>query len=241
MNKEKIVNYVKSNTLLIGAIIMMLIPVLIACSFVMPSHKFLFIEWGKSRALLPDEPSVFMAILLYAGSVIRGDWSVFKKPTRIILMILNLLFIASFTKCFINTDKWKLFGVIPMDISSLAFFIFTLCLSWLGMKTIAGFAWIILLLASIGTLQEVSIYLGFSGAVYILCAFLSVGFQLAGGLISIDFENLKMEFLSSSKMIKSDTNASIDATKKGVKSVIGVAKMAAGVPNIPKVEQTNKD
>ena len=48
-----------------------------------------------------------MLILLYTATIIRGDLSIFKSPVKVVLMILNLLFIASFTKTMINTNEWK--------------------------------------------------------------------------------------------------------------------------------------
>ena len=200
----------------------------------MPVTKGMF-WWETTTNTYPIQPdllSSLMAILLYSGVIIRGDWSIFKNPIKVILLVLNVLFIASFTKVFLGSEKWSLFGLIDMPISSQTFFLITLAISWLGMKTLAGFSWIILLLASVGQLTEVNLNLGLQGTAYMICAFLSIGMQFAGGFISINPESLKSDFFSSANLVKADINASVEATKNVTGGVINTAKAATGIPNV---------
>ena len=116
-------------------------------------------------------------------------------------------------------------------ISFQTFAILCVAFSWLGMKTIAGFSWIVLFIASVSTLTKINNNMGMLGFAYILFAFLSIGMQIAGGYINISADNLKNEFFTKSNVIKSDVNHSIDSAKQGVKTAIGAATtLATGVP-----------
>ena len=241
MGKEKIVKNIRQNVLLIVAVVLMLIPIFIAMSFVMPAEKFLFFETkAATYALQPDFLAGWPAIAIYSAVVIRGDMSTFRNPVKVLLAILNITFIASFSKTFLNNNEWRLFGLVNLGISSQTFAILCVAFSWLGMKSIAGFTWVILFIASISTLTKINSELGFSGYLYILCAFLSIGMQIAGGYITFSGEQLKSDFFNASGIIKSDVNKSIEITKGAVNSAIGVAKMAAGVPNIPNMQSEPK-
>lgn len=241
MKSEKVVNTIKQNVLLIIAVVLMLVPVFIAMTFLMPAEKFLLFETkAATYALQPDFLAGWPAIAIYSAVVIRGDMSTFKSPVKVLLAILNITFIASFSKTFLNNTEWKLFGLVKLGISSQTFAILCVAFSWLGMKSLAGFSWVILFVASISTLTKINNELGFLGYLYILCAFLSIGMQIAGGYISIDTEQLKSDFFSTSGIIKSDVNKSIETTKGAVNSAIGVAKMAAGIPNIPNMQNEAK-
>lgn len=241
MKSEKIVNTVKQNVLLIVAVILMLIPIFIAMSFLMPAEKFLIFETkAATYALQPDFLAGWPAIAIYSAVVIRGDMSTFRNPVKVLLAILNITFIASFSKTFLNNTEWRLFGLVELGISSQTFAILCVVFSWLGLKSLAGFSWVILFVASISTLTKINNQMGFSGYLYILCAFLSIGMQMAGGYISFNGEQLKSDFFSASSIVKSDVNQSIETTKGAVKSAIGVAKMVTGAPNIPNMQSEAK-
>lgn len=255
MKKGKFVDVAKQNLLLICAIILMIVPVVIAYMSWMTSPAVEATKgfgpwgWGAKAAkaaefapiLRPDMFSTIGAVAIYAGIVIRGNIETFKSPIKIILLVLNVLFIASFTKVFLSTEHWKLFGFFDMGITSQTMFFITVAISWLGMKTIAGFSWIILFLAAIGTMTQVNESLGAAGVLYILCPFISIGMQLAGNFINISMSTFKEDFFASTDVIKGDIYHSIDSTKKGVNSAIGVAAtMATGIPTIPKIEEEEK-
>lgn len=257
MKKEKVISAAKQNALLLCAIAFMIVPVVMAY---MPWMVSPAVEaasgWGVgpirfgarearpaefAQILMPDMFSTLGAIGIYAGIVIRGNIETFKSPVKIILLVLNVLFIASFTKVFLSSEHWKLFGFLDLGITSQTIFFITIAISWLGMKTIAGFSWIILFLAAIGTMTEVNTALGAAGAMYILSPFISIGMQLAGRFINIGMSNLKDDFFASANIIKGDINHSIDTTKRGVNAAIGMAATAAtGVPIMPQIPETKE-
>lgn len=252
MKKEKVISAVKQNVLLIFAILFMVVPVIMAY---MPwmvkaateaTKGFGPFGWGAKEAqeavyeqiLKPDMFATIGAIAIYAGVVVRGNFSMFKNPIKIILLVLNVLFIASFTKVFLSSEHWKLLGFFDLGITSQTMFFITIAISWLGMKTIAGFSWIILFIASIGTMTQVNDALGGAGAYYVLSPFISIGMQLAGGFISISTDTLKEDFFATTNVIKGDVTKSIDATKNGVNNAIGMVTTAAtGMPVMPKIEE----
>ena len=154
-------------------------------------------------------------------------------------MIINVLFIASFTKVFISTEHWK-FLWFDTGISTYTVLYITIAFSWLGMRSLAGYSWIMLMILAACQMTATSDIMGGVGAFYVLCPFISLGMQIAGGYINMNLGNLKEDFFGASRIIKSDVNQSIETTKNAVNSAIGVAKMAAGVPNIPNMQSEPK-
>lgn len=258
IEKNKI--FSTQNICLIFAILFMLVPIYIGCTFelktetiqgVVPKATNWFNEFFKGKEdtvektitysypLRPDAMSTIFSILIYMGIVLRGDWESFKRPSYLILMVLNIIFISSFLGALISSEKIKIF-FIPTSLTPQTLVVFCVVASWLCMRAIAGFSWIILFFASFGNLAETNLQLGWLGSVYILCAFLSMGMQFANGYLAINMSDLKRDFFASANTIKGDVNASIETTKNIASTVIGAPIKAEVVENVP-VTSINQD
>lgn len=229
MNNEEIRNSIKQNLFLIIAIALMAISLIIAFSFLLPESGHLWWKRTKSFALQPGIVSGVFAIVIYSAVIIRNDITVFKNPIKVILVILNITFVATFSKTFLSNEKWFMFGI-----SSQTLAIMCVVFSWLGMKSIAGFSWIILFIVSIPTLTKINNEMGLFGYIYILSAFLSIGMQIAGGYITLNIDNLKADFFTTANTIKSDVNQSIETSKAVGNNTIESVKMATGITNSKK-------
>lgn len=228
---------VKENKLIFIAIALMLLSVFMACKgYNYDKDGFQLFKWelgGEHSVvtLMPNLLSTLVAIALYSGVVIRNKFEIFQEPIKVTLCVVNILFLASLTTVFISAKPWS----IPFfNISNYAILVVAIALSWLGMKAVSGYAWIILLITSIGQMTKVNEAMGFNGTIYILSAFISMGLQLASGFLVVDFESLKSEFYNTKEIAVGDMNKSIEATKVGIDNVVNVGKVAAtaatGVP-----------
>lgn len=227
----------KENKLIFIAIILMLVSIFMACkgyNYDRDGFKLFDFEIGGEHSVLtltPNLLSTLAAIALYAGVVIRNKLEIFTETLKVILCVVNVLFLASLTTVFVSSKPWS----IPFfSISNYAILIVAIALSWLGMKAISGYAWIILLITSIGQMTKVNEAMGFNGTIYILCAFISLGMQLASGFLVVDFNSLKSEFYNTKEIVVGDMNKSIETTKAGMNNVVNagktVATVATGVP-----------
>ena len=227
---KKIIKILKENGLIIVAAILMIISVIIACQsysyhkdgFILP---FINKEIGGKdtvETLMPNMLSTMLAIVLYGGVIVRNSYEIFKKPSKIILSVVNILFLSSLITIFIEKD----FKIPFLDLSGYAILILTIALSWIGMKAVSGYAWIILLIASLGQITRINIAMGFAGVLYILCAYVSIGMQIASRYLVLDKDAFRTEFFNVGNAIKGDINQSIESTKEAAKTVVEVASIS---------------
>ena len=204
--------------MIILAIIFMAVAVIIACKnftlripgFNIPIINIKIGGSSEEKNLRPELLNTLFAVILYSGVVIRNKFEIFKDPLKIVLCIVNILFLASLTGVFIDND----FKLPFADISGYAILYFAIGMSWLGMKSISGYAWVILLVCSIGNMTKINDAMGFLGATYILSAFTSLGMQIASGYLSVDKEAFKRDFYNTGNAISVDINQSVETTKK---------------------------
>lgn len=184
-------------------------------------NKWDFLPWISSASLIPQLVSTMFAIGIFCGLFLRFNKEMFNTIPKVIICIFDILFLSSFTCVFVS-DK---FGF--------AFLIGGLAFSWIGMRSIAGFSWIILIICSIPRLLSVSRDMGFFGAIYILCPFISFAGQVFWlDMIKFDFKELKNEFFGMQSQIQSDVNSSVEISKKVGGKVIDIAKSAMPGGNI---------
>ncbi|MCR5124065.1 MAG: hypothetical protein K6B43_02615 [Treponema sp.] len=233
---EKIVKETKSNKrfrYLVLSCIFMLIPVFLSF-FTYHRESFLGL-WTDNVNIHPNLVSTTFSVLLYSALILRGIVQInFKSKKHLVLIFetlltcLNILFIASFTSIFVNTSPiFKLINVgLFKAINPTSMLIAGVLLSWLGMKSIAGYVWIIMFFVSITQITKVSEAMGFVGAIYILSAFLSIAFQfIPNNKFAELAQAIKSDFKIAKKVVYADVQSAKVATKK-------IAKNVAGMPYI---------
>lgn len=93
-----------------------------------------------------------------------------------------------------------------IDISSQALLIFGIVISWVGMRSVAGFVWIILFSVAVCKMAGDSEAFGFYGVIYILCAMISVFCQLTD-LKENFISSLKRDFFSASEDVREEIDS----------------------------------
>jgi len=220
-----------------AAIVFMAIPVFISFTqeFEYTKNFLFFFRSTKTYSITPSFISSVAGIFLYLSIVVRGRIKIFSNAYETVVVVLNVLFCASFLEMFFPKEPWK----IPfINISSQSLLLMAIVLSWIGMRTLTGFIWIGLFLMALSRIVGLNMALGIWGVVYIMSAFVSIGLQLNDHIqLLSDFKN---DFLGISSRIAEDAKLSISATKKAAKKVISMASTAAtGVPiSLPENEET---
>ena len=140
----------------------------------------------NSVFLFPNIISLVCSLFVYSSFVIRvkGINNTFKNIPDFIISILCILVLASFIKIFLRDSLvltgWvgnvlKMFGLNNSYLLIVGAVIF----SWLGIKTIAGFMWIIIAVLGMVELATAGQYMGeYISAVFILSSFCGFIFYL---------------------------------------------------------------
>jgi hypothetical protein len=216
-----------------AAIVLMVIPVFISFTqeFSYTKTVFFFFRSTTNYSIAPSLISALAGIFLYLSIVVRGRINLFSNVYETVIVVLNILFCASFLEMFFPKEPWN----IPLlNISSQAFLVIAIIFSWIGMRSFAGFIWIGLFLMALSRIVGLNMAMGLWGVVYIMTAFVSIGLQLKDHVhLLSDFKN---DFIGITSRIAEDSKLSISETKKAVKKVASMAATAAtGVPvNLPK-------
>ncbi len=146
----------------------------IACSIAfVPFERERLFFFNAELSIMPDFISTMFAILLiaplYARKILKWNGSIY----TIISLLLFLLFFSSLIELFLG-------GGDLLDVPINMLLVTAIALSWLGIKEVAGLAWIILFVG-IGFKVSINSYtMGFWGFLYIGSAF--IGLVLHSGL-----------------------------------------------------------
>jgi hypothetical protein len=185
------------------------IPAIVISCITFTHTKGILIFW-KSQEAVSLKPVLLS--MLYAFFFMGSYWirkmtpDEFATPSKLVLFIMNLWFMASFISVFFSGKSWP----IPfINISSQAFLMLTLVFSYLGMRCIAGYSWVVLMIGSLNNLSAINEAMGVLGAVYILCGFISFVFQ---GDYEDILSQLKQDFSGAGKRIAGDMNEAKNTT-----------------------------
>ncbi len=167
-------------------IIIMIIPFYISMmSFDSTKRVIPFIPWltkTVQKDINPDLITAFLSVAFYGALIIR--YGIFRRDNfaqaaiSSIRFFLNCWVIAALISVVIDNGgkENSSFGIFQFNTCTLllAAVIFT----WIGMKTIAGYSWIIFILAGIGRVNEIDKAMGKTGAVFIITFAISLFLQI---------------------------------------------------------------
>ena len=140
----------------------------------------------NSVFLFPNIISLLCSLFVYSSFIIRvkGISNTFKNIPDFIISILCILVLASFIKIFLR-DSLTLTGWIGMILkntglnNSYLLIAGAVIFSWLGIKSIAGYIWIIIAILGMLELATAGEYMGeYISAVFILSSFCGFVFYL---------------------------------------------------------------
>jgi hypothetical protein len=194
--------------------------VAVALSF--PSYTGNGWLWFKTKVtIMPTLMSLVPAILLYLSIIVRfrlkilGDSKKFPL-LELMVTLLNVWFCASFLSVFLSTKNFVLIPISPQALMWGA-----IVLSWISMRTIAGFIWIALFVFSLFRFSSISEAMGGWGALYILSAFAGMLLQLRRMESPREILlSLKEDFLGVASRAKDDASISAEVAKATAKKIV---------------------
>ncbi len=203
---------------LLGVIIM-IIPFLISILFKYTEEgiSFWFIQLSsdKTTSIRPGLISAVCAVIFYASFITRYDGmfrakNLFETLVSIVRAFLNCWVIASIISTVVPTT-------IPEKSSTLSVFfnnpestllLLAILLSWLGMKTIAGYSWVLFIVAAWKHLLIVNSTMDMWGAVFVLTFAISLFLQVKDYTVMRDF---MQEFRGKAMRVAASTSMEINA------------------------------
>lgn len=177
----------------------------------------------KEYNITPTLQSACVACVFYLALIIRTD--LFKKDTlgetvvSVFRSILNIWVLASMIEICIPENKF-------FNKFALAAIIF----AWLGMKTIAGYGWILFLIGGINNIVTISKLMGGTGAIYIIAIAISLFLQVYS-LSSIQefWKDFSHKTDKQRNIIKEDVESAGENAKKNIKAVTETVEKVAGI------------
>lgn len=206
-------------------IIVMIIPVIISIVFrdIVPGKSLWFIplKRGSSVDIQPDLIAMMFSAAFYVSLIVRYD--IFKKDSLVEVIVsivrtaLNMWVIAAFVKIALQTGGDSQSGTWKTLMGNKAFVLlaFAIILSWLGMKSIAGYSWIFFILAAMENLLKVNASMRMKGALLVLFSVISLLLQISNYSVITEFkEDFRRNTGVYGERIKGDVNAAIYDTSR---------------------------
>lgn len=203
-------------------------------------------------SIAPQVTSIVWATLIYGAMLVRKYVRSVKNIPVLLLVLLNVVFIASLIESFLPAQSVCLFKFFKCEVLNLnpqMLLVFVVLMTWLGMRAISGFAIILLLLAFLSRSQDLNASLGMHGAAYALCGAFSLIIQCKlpymvpeSGL----WNSLKQDFGRGVSYIGNEARQNISATGNAVASGVKMVATAAtayatGGSSIIATQATNKE
>lgn len=174
--------------------------------------------------LFPNIISLLCSLFVYSSFIIRvkGINNTFKNIPDFIISILCILVLASFIKIFLR-DSLELNGWVGLILKKSGFnnsyflIVGAIIFSWLGIKSFAGFMWIIIAVLGMVELATAGQYMGeYISAVFILSSFCGFIFYLKyeGKIIINSFASMSK---NTANFVMSNTNKTKEMLGKEIR------------------------
>lgn len=172
-----VLHYSKENRFLLISIGCLVGALAIASQDYVYTEKFLWF-WDKAKKtnIQPALVSTICAFFLVLPVFIRCKANIIHDPSiiKLILLFLDALVVATFINCMITNEN-----IIPgIDVNGYTFLAGGLIISWIGIRAIAGYVWILLIISSLFRIIQVDHAMGIHGAAYICLCVIGIILQI---------------------------------------------------------------
>lgn len=188
-----------------------------------------FLPWPTKSGtvgLMPDLTSGLIAVIFYIGIIVR--YGIFKKDSyiRTILEIIRCLLgcwvLAALISPIIGSKSEVSFLLFKFNSETLL--LLAILLTWLGVKSIAGYSWFLFLIAAFSSWKAVSKAMGGAGAFFIISLAIALLLQVKDYSHIQEFSTDFMQSISNySAKVKKDMNAAVDDATEKAKTVGNIA------------------
>ena len=209
---------------LVGTLLMVIPLIISVQEYEVTARVIGFIPWWtrttRTEVMTQDFITGFLAVAFYCALIVRYGFFRRNRFLEIIIssikLCLNCWVIASLISVILTTDgSVKLFFG---EISNSAFLLIAVILSWIGMKSIAGYSWILFIIMGFFHMQKVNAAMGRWGFVFIVTTALSMLLQVDDYVNINDFMN---DFRATTgTRIRGDISAAANDTSNLIKEGI---------------------
>lgn len=242
--QEKVRNAVTMEKRILGyrisdllGIAIMLIPFFISIFFNKenPAQGFLFFRKPATNTnIQPSLIPTLCSVVFYAALVVRYE-GIFKANNLFEAMVssarafLNCWVIAALigivfqksTTISANSSTWSVF----FKNSGSTLLVFAILFSWLGMKSIAGYSWILFIAAAWKNLLVVNSAMGMIGAIFILTLAISLFLQIKNYSMIKDFiQDFRTRATKYQSEIRDDINQAADDVVSTINDIGEIVK-----------------
>ncbi len=210
---------------------LMIIPVIISfIQFPTSTRVISFIPWitkpGK-QSITPDLTCGLCAIAFYAALIVRYDFfkmdSVPAALISSIRLLLNCWAVGALLSPIVSAKSE--ISILMFTFSSSTLLLFAVLLTWLGDKKIAGYSWILFILAAFRSWNEVSQVMGWAGALFIIVFGLSLFLQVRDTATIAEFaKSVSSKASSYAPGIRENINAAMDDAADKASAAANIAR-----------------
>ena len=224
-------------------ILIMVIPFVISIEWkeeIPVTYLWGLIDSGRTKtiAIAPYAVTTAIAVVFYLALVLRFNFFKANNLAQAIISsirtFLDCWVLAAILSFAIPREEAKAYTLAAAFQNTKAMLLFfAVALTWLGMKTIAGYSWILFLIAAWSNVVNTSNAMGEMGAVFVLTAAISLMLQVKDVASAKDFlQEFRIGTSTYTAQVKNSINrAAYDATKK-VYVVSNVVRQQIGEPVI---------
>ena len=215
-------------------IAIMVIPFIISILFnhIIPGKRIWFLQLSSDTItnIRPGLISALCAVIFYASLIVRYEGifrmnNLFEAFVSIVRMFLNCWVIAAIVSLVVPTtipDKSNFLSVF-FDNPESTLLLLAIILSWLGMKTIAGYSWILFIIAAWKHLLIVNSAMNMWGTVFVLSFAISLFLQVRDHTVIGDLaQEFRSKVMSRTETVKDEINAAADDVTQKVETVKGL-------------------
>lgn len=190
-----------------------------------------FSTYSGETGMHPKLLSTLLCVVLLGSLMARGFFQINprEKSTWLVLVILllDLLFMSSLVSVFVSDETFKIQmnGTTYWDsgLSTMAIMFIAIAVSYLGIRIIAGYAWIVVCILGVLHASKISDAMDIWGAIYIASAFISIVMQAYN---EYGFKEMllsaKQEYCGHLNRVVSDTNVAVDHAGKVAAALTGM-------------------
>lgn len=220
-------------------IVIMVIPCIICIREFETAERYVsFIPFWTHPVKKNINPNLITSLCaagFYCSLIVR--YGFFRKETLFEAIIssirafLNIWVLAALISVVLSTANDKVATVSVFKYNTCTLFLLAVILSWLGMRTIAGYSWIIFFLAGINHIEQINKAMGMHGAVFIITTAISLVLQVNNYANIKDFAS---DFYSRAKKyaptIKDDVNIAVQDASDRVQAASEIIKETVPIP-----------
>lgn len=201
-------------------IVIMIIPFVISTYKFEITQKILFFHWTKTSSISPYAITTLLAVIFYTAMIARFDFfktnNIAQALISSIRMFLDCWVFAALLSFIFPSQQKETQLLKLIQTPQVMLLVFAVTLTWLGMKTVSGYSWALLILMGSVNAIKTNNAMGVWGAVFVLTASISMFLQIRDLNLAKDFvRDFKGYTRGYVQNVRSDINvAAADASQR---------------------------